>query len=813
VGRLPATGLGTTSLGAVGGARGTAAGAIRILVEFLTQYDSKAVKQLEGDLNNLAAADNAAISRTEATKKALVTLAEKQLRLEKEIRKTVSATDHPRAVRTAISEARNVGLLGAGGQDQLREELAIRGLSERQINKIVELEVARARAIQAQVGFSTKLRNQQEAEGALGKQRLATEAELTSLQRLRANLVPKLGGLAIGAIGGIVGGAVLGVGFAAAEAGLEAVSERLKDIIDPARHAREELDGVAQAVIKLAEDQQGGTLQTGAAALLEQFGIKSDDRTEKILAEAAGLQFANDQLAERIRLVEILNHFDELRTETIRNLAAQLAREAGDTQAALAIQDRNYQGRVNLSRITPFLAEAERQLGGSAEELARRTEEANRQASLREAALKAQAAAAALAAVAEQNLAAALSAAAAPRLAGFDSQIARLQNSGPSARTLAIQAQIDKLQNAGSGGRQRSTELANIAEERALILLRMRLRLMGTNINLEKFSGKFLLEAINAKLAALQKEAAAQDRLNRLLDLQYRMSQRLQRNRGESITDFLQRRAKENRDLLTEQRNLERETEEEKLRDLQEKTQDEVQLRELAERAKTAAVQSGTDNRLRNLQKELQKSQEADRKALKAKIDAVNKAKKAYEDQYNSAKYYAQASTNVQIREAVRALKTVGDLSKISGSISGLTAAKVFLEALVASGALSPQQMQLISGALADINRTLNYYQKQEATVIAKAGHTPGTRGLRLAAGGFIPLSNASTFLGSNVQFGEQGNEAGLMVLPNRIAQAMKDTQGGIGDQNFYFNRSDDMLRDKYAFKQMVKEAVSEAMR
>ena len=66
---------------------------------------------------------------------------------------------------------------------------------------------------------------------------------------------------------------------------------------------------------------------------------------------------------------------------------------------------------------------------------------------------------------------------------------------------------------------------------------------------------------------------------------------------------------------------------------------------------------------------------------------------------------------------------------------------------------------------------------------------------------------------GTEVQFGEQGNEAGLMVLPNRIAQVMKDTQGGIGDQNFYFNRSDDMLRDKYAFKQMVKEAVSEAMR
>lgn len=815
MGRLPATGLGTTSLGAVGGARGTAAGAIRILVEFLTQYDSAAVKQLETDLRDLSTADQDALGRAAATQKALNTLKEKQAKIEDQIRRTVSSTDHPRAVRTAITEARNVGILGRKGQEQLREALEIRGLETRQINRILELEVQRARTIAAQNSAASRLRTQEETAAKTSKARLATETELTALQRLRANLAPKLGGLALGAIGGIVGGAILGVGFTAAEAFLDSVGEKLQDIIDPARHAREEIDSVGEAIRKLAEDN-GGDLEAAAGSLLDQFGIKADERTKSILAEAAGLQYANKQLEERVKLFEILSHFEELRQQTVRGLAQEMAKEAGASEELIrGLKDEAFlRGRADLqAQAAQFLAAAERQLSGAHDEAAAAAARANREAQIRDGLLRSQAAAAALAAVAEQNLAAALDAAAAPRLAAFDARIASLQNTGPSARTRGLEAQIEKLQNAGNGGqsRQRQQELSNIAEERALILLRQRLRLMGTNINLEKFSGKFLLEAINAKLKALQKEAAAQDRLNRLLDLQFRMSQKIRRNEGESITDFLQRRAQENRDMLSEQRDIERETVEERLRELQEKTQDEVALQELAERSKNALATSGADNRIRSLQKELQKSREADRKALQAKIDAVNRAKKAYQEQYESAKYYAQASTNVQIREAIRAIKTVGDLAKVSGSIAGLAAAKTFLQALLASGALSPQQVSLIQGALADITRTLNYYERQRNVVIAKAGHTPGTRGLRLAEGGVLMLNNASTPFGSNVQFGEQGTEAAV-ILQRKIAEGIKGAQG-IGEQNFYFERSDNNLRDKYMFKQMVKEAVAEAMR
>lgn len=49
----PRTAVGYSGLGAVGGPGGVGAGALRILVEFLTQYDPKAVAALEKDVNRL----------------------------------------------------------------------------------------------------------------------------------------------------------------------------------------------------------------------------------------------------------------------------------------------------------------------------------------------------------------------------------------------------------------------------------------------------------------------------------------------------------------------------------------------------------------------------------------------------------------------------------------------------------------------------------------------------------------------------------------------------------------------------------------
>lgn len=808
--RLPTTQPGLTSLGAVGGARGTAAGAIRILVEFLTQYDSKAVQQLEADLAALGATDANIAKQQLSAQRAAATLERRRAATQKEIRRFVSSeADKPAAIRRQLTEIKNVGVLTNLGQERLRN-LSLQVDGSEHLLRLVTDEANQTRALaaaQTRVANATKQRRQS------GAALVAQEQQLTRFQQLRANLGPKLGGLALGALGGIVGGAVLGVGFAAAEAGLAAVGEKLQDIFDPARKAREELEGMGQAIRKLAEES-GGDLEKAAGAFLSQFGIASDENTRKLLAEAAGIQFANEQLKQRIALFQLLQHIETLRTESVRALAAQLAREAGDTQAALAIEDARYQGRLNQARLDPFLSAAELQLAGAQQAASDAAAQAKLQADALTASRNQQAAAAQLAAFAEENLVSAIQAAAGVRIGQFDARIQSLQGGGPSARTRGLEAQIEKLQNAGNGGqdRGRQQELANIAEERAIILLRQRLRLMGTQIDLERYSGKFLLEAINAKLKALQKEAAAQDRLNKLLDLQFRMSQKMRRNEGESINDFIERRAQENRDLLSEQRDLEREAVEERLQELQEKTQDEVALQELSERKKNALVKSGTDNRIGNLQKELAKSREADRRALQSKIEAIEKAKKAYAAAAANAAHYATETANAQIREAIRASIKITDLAKLTGQVSGLSAAREFLSALLASGAVTGEQARAIQGAISNIDASLNAFEKKRSLIIARAGHTPGTRGLRnMAGGGVIRLSNASTPFGSNVQFGEQGSEAAV-ILQHKIAEGLKGMQG-IGEQNFYLQKGDDWQKDKFYMKRLVKEAVSEVLR
>lgn len=806
MGRLPSSSQALSSLGAVGGARGTAAGALRIIVEFLTQYDSKAVKQLETDLKDLANADDALGRKQLGTETALATLREKRLKVEEQIATLISKNaKKPSVARTGIREAERAGITSKEGQRRvtlLDAELNANG-------KLVDLLNRRSnidKGINLQLGKQRK--NHFDIVGVT-EQQVALEEQLSALQRIKANLGPKLGGLALGAVGGIVGGALFGVGFAVADEALSSIGEKLQDLADPARHARELIDDIGSSIRDLAQES-GGDLEAAAGNFLKQFGINADDNTRKILAEAAGLQFANEQLAKRKELAEIVNHIDEARAQSVNALAAQLAREAGDAQAALAIEDARYRGRLAQSRIDPFLTSAELQLSGAQQQATDTALEAQRASAALAYTRQQQAAAAQLAAFAEENLVSAISKAAGVQIGRFDAQIDAARSAGPSARTRGLEAQIEKLQNAGNGGqdRGRQQQLANIAEERALILLRQRLRLMGTNINLEKFSGKFLLEAINAKLAALQKEAAAQDRLNRLLDLQFRMSQKLRRNEGESITDFLQRRAQENRDQLTEQRAIERESVEERLRELQEKTQDEVALQDLAEQAKNAAVKSGTDNRIKSLQKELEKSREADRKATEAKIKAIERQKKAYEEGAKTAEHYATVSANAQIREAIRAARTVADLAGLSGQIAGLTAAKNFLSVLLSSGVLSGQEAKDVAAALSRVETTLSSY-KAKAILLKPGTHSPGEVGF--AGGGYIPLTNASTPFGANVHFGEEGTEGGLLVLPNKIAAAMKGQTGQIGP--FYLQGTDNPLKDQYAFKRLVKDAVSEALR
>jgi len=799
VGRSP---LATSSLGAVGGARGTAAGGLRILIEFLTQYDSAAVKALEKDLTELSNLETQASNKSLAAQRALDTAQKKTDALAKERARIVSTlAKKPSTVRSDLKEIEQAGVLSKLGQQRLSNldaELGAHG-------KLVRVVTQQARLAQTQNARAKNLANLESERLAIQEQQLAVQSKLSFFQNLRGSVLPRLGGLAAGAIGGVFGGALIGVGFAAAQAGLDAIEQQLLDIFDPARHARDVLKEVADAINKFAEsDDNAGDRKQGALEFLKQYGITADEATVNILAQAAADQTGVEQLEARKKVLEIILHQEELRKKLIKDITDLTAKEQGvNPDGFFDLKDLGIAGQI--------AAQAERDLANAQNAAALAAQEAAQEAYNLEQARRSQAAAAQLATFAEQQLISAIRAGAASGVSAITSQIETLQNAGPSARTLALQAKIEKLQEAGSGGSSRNQELANIAEERALILLRQRLRLLGTAIDLEKFEGKFLLEAINSKIKALQKEAAAQDRINKLLDLQFRASQVLRRNEGESISDFLERRAQENRSILSEQRDLEREAVEDSLRELQEKTQDEVSLAELAERKKNAAAKTGADSRIKSLQKELQASQKADAAATKAKIEALEKQRKALEQLAEKAEEYATQAKNDQIREAISAADTIVKLQSISGEIAGLTAAKNFVRALVMSGAFTGPEAARLQEALNRIQSTLNQYTAKIHNVITH--HAVGTGPLQYAAGGLIPLTNASTPFGNNVRFGEEGTEAGMLVFQHSIAKSLRNQArtGQIGP--FYVNKSDDWLKDRYDLKRIVEEAVDRAIR
>jgi len=794
-----------SSLGAVGGARGTAAGGLRILVEFFTQYDPAAVKQLEADLANLEQIEQSQnaksasleqqasnrrikIAQAEALVKAKIVDrgAKAQFRQAQNLRKTGSAAD----VRTAIS----------------LEKLAL--------NKS-DLTAKEEKIIRAAVGHRTRLRNLEAQQERIAKARLATEEQIAATsgslaqQRgIKSGVIPKLGGLAIGAIGGIVGGAVLGVGFAAAQAGLELLGEGLQNILDPARKAREVLSDVASAINKLIEASDGLTDEEVISSYLKSLGLQADDDTVTLLKQAAAAQRAQERVDQYMQTGLVASQATALFDEQVKRLAKQFESEARAAYVAEnatgGLIDRQTAAQISMDamgRAARFLADGETIAADEADRLAAKTAALAR--NLEAVAILARYAAEAL----DQAISAGAQAA---FINPIDQQIESLQESGPSAKTQALQAKIEQLQSSGDGGSQKNSELANIAEERALILLRMRLRMMGTEIDLSKFAGKFLLEAINAKITALDKQAAAQDRVNRLLDLQFRMSQTIRRNEGESINDFMERRAQENRNLLSEQRDLENERIKESLQEQQEKVQDEVALAELSERQKNAAAKGGSDNRLKLLQKELEASQKADAAALKAKLAALEKQRQAYQKSADDAAYYASVAANDEIREAARAANSVSRIAALSGKSRGLSAAKSFLEALLQSGVLSSSEAADVIAAINRINKTLSLVGDAQYAVMKNTLVKPGSAPTPFASGGFIPLNAGSTPFGRNARFGEHGTEGGMFVLSTQMMNKMKGSNSGGPFRDLIINRSDDPQADYYRTKRMVRDVVRE---
>lgn len=807
--KLPQSTAGITSLGAVGGARGTAAGGLRIFVEFFTTYDPKAVKQLESDIARLdktagqqAGKDDTRLRRAATVRRELAAIdLIRTKRVDAATRKLWKLEDGLQGARTKSDKA-----LRATTHAQLEAKLKASGLNAVEIAHIQNRYALQKR----QVTLQRQIDSAERRVSDRSKKRLETEGQLTRMQQIKANLGPKLAGLAIGAIGGILGGAILNVGWQLADEAIAKVGEKIQDLIDPARHAKENVKALGDAVNDLANSQNIQQL-TAAKKIVEQMGISpTSDRgvqLSQLLNELAIRKQIMDSLEQQIQLQDILDHKAGVDAELRKKVTEEIilaakangtytesARNLYNTRGPSAQQGIYINGVALEAAVTEELARLTDNLTDQQYDLAQATERAAQAAANSSALWEGYA----------QSLSDAISASLALQTAPIDNQIAALGD-GESARTRSLQAQLERASGGGSGQAQ---TLRNLAEERALLLLKMRLKLLGTNINLEKYSGKFLLVAIEAKIAALQKEGDAQERVNQLLDLQYRMGQTIGRNEGESIADYLERRAKEQRDLLQEQDDFQRQTQINALEDKKSNLEDQLALEELAERKRQALREAGVAAHTKALQKQLAASQEADKKALEKKKAALEKQKAALEQAAKEAIALTSESAQKQTLAAINGMKTVEDVGKFSGRLSGLMRAKSSIQALVEGYGLpkwvAAPFLEKLNGLIGAASA------RSDAIYRNTLGH--GTN-QGFAKGGVFMLKNSSTPFGQNVRTGEEGSEIGIVLSRNvaKILQAQKPGVGQIGP--ITINKSTDPYRDAYTLRRAVQAGLEAAVR
>lgn len=886
----PRTNSGLTGLGAVGGKVGVGAGALRVLVEFITQYDASKIKQLEEQLQGLQKSQernesqiNDVLLKRKAYEKQLFEIQQSKIKL---------TSDEVKSVK----EIRDLQL--AGGRDNktaaknLSEQLSLQtGLSKYQVDQLVREKQIRLEIAQDRVKSGIVLNNLEDKNKSIVKEQVVAQKGLFNMQSLKANLLPKLGSLALGAIGGIFGGAVVGIGFAAAQALIDAVSTALTDIVDPANKARAALEGVTKSVIQLA-DQKHITLLEAAKETLRDISSISPEITPAQLVEAAQLQMVKQTLEKYSQLFEVAKHLKELQKQTVDDRAKEIFNGfMSDASTAPTIGGRDYAATVAALRQKAY-AQALAEVKGIAV--------STTQAVIGLAAAeKASASAAALAEFAQRQLADSIGRISGSRIDALQQQESNL--GGPSAKTTAIQNQLDAIAESNTRNAYAS-QLNNLREERALLLLRKRLEIQGKVVDYTKLEGKFALVAIDARIKAIQKaneadqerldllndqikaaqkadttqdkadqkvldvfdkkiealnkQGEAQDHINEALDLQYKLSQTLQRNEGESIADFLSRRANENRGLLSQQADLERQgqvdkiqadkdevasvqevanakreaaieamqanqeelqdkidklqkirqAEIESLNEAKDRIQLEIDLQENAEAQKTLRAQEGQRQRVQAIQKELEASQKADEAATESKRKQIEKQIKAEQDAAAEAIKIADQAEQDKLKAAIAGASTSAEVQTLIGELAGASRAYAELKSYLGARGLPDNIAKQILDPIKAIIKA------GEAKLNAIASPRYGGKIGQYATGGVFSLNNSSTPFGQNVRLGEQGNELGI-VLSNRVAKILRETQSS-GNPPMYMtiNRSDDPYRDKQRFGRAVENALSDRL-
>jgi DNA repair exonuclease SbcCD ATPase subunit len=472
-------------------------------------------------------------------------------------------------------------------------------------------------------------------------------------------------------------------------------------------------------------------------------------------------------------------------------------------------------------------------------------------------------------------------------------QTVNIEQYAGQQRLIAIQHNISALQNAtfaeeaqisAIDAEIKATERANAAIERKekaqLDAINKQIEGLQKADKAQDEADQKILDGYDEKIDALQKESDALDRVNKLLDLQYQSQQKLTRNQGESIGDFLDRRAQENRksllefqklriedqiatirgerdkaesaikaendrreavikrmeeerDALQEEQQIRREERQMHLQALQDererlqailerhqkanqaaiaalqqeadRTQREIKLHELAEQKKQLLADETKRKKLAALDAELKASQDADRKALQSRKDALEKEKRAVKDAYDRMIDLLDSRHRTELLNMIKFANTTGDLALLSGQISAVKSLIGELQGMLASG---------VTGAMRDsIEQQIAELQKILIANQGKLRSKYGSVTEGAATGGVFPLTNASTIFGSNIRTGEEGPELGV-VLSNKVVQALRERNGEnaaqFGDINLF--GSTNPLADEYRLKRAVRDAMAESL-
>lgn len=605
----PRTSTGLTGLGAVGGPTGVGAGALRVIVEFLTQYDSKELKRLESELDKLQRREDrnntraATFRRQEANAQGAIN----RIQNLQERAKLSFTKDQQKEIRT-IRDLERSRARGSIAQASAAKTLLAQqtGFRKAEISQLINSDRITARAEERRARWTAAVAREEAKITQNQRQQAGVQRQVSRMQALRAQVAPKLGSLALGAVGGVFGGAVVGLGFAAAQVLIDAIGESLRGVFDPAHKAREALAGVVDEINKIAESD-GLTFLQAAERHLKSFGAAGAAVSPQILAQAAATQALIDKNKELAEILEIVKHARSLDADAIKE-SIRLTSQAlgvGSSEASVArILAGARPDLVSNAEGVRLNAQEQRVLDAVLADLAMTSSQAaNEQLRLAQAE-QAAANAAALAEVQQNRLVNALQRISGLRITGLQDQLAAVGNAGPSARTRALQSQLEGMAEA-QAQMAYSSQLAQIQEQRALVLLEQRIRFQGQSVNLDQLSARGQLVAIDARIEALNRAGEAerdqldlineriealrkedqvqdkrdqealsvydkqiealreradeQDRFNRLLDLQYRLGQPIRRQEGEGVGGFLARRANETRALLAEQASLSRE--------------------------------------------------------------------------------------------------------------------------------------------------------------------------------------------------------------------------------------------------------------